>query len=153
MITPTVANPEQIKVETSPYSTTLGLNPPVSTAVVRPDLNGIRVRSPADPKIYLIDRGVKRWIPNPETYNNLFANWDNVIVSIEVNEITSGPDITNGAVLARPSGQAPIYLLDQNQKRHIQSPATMAKYSFNGGRVYQIPPAIMDSIYTGDEIS
>jgi hypothetical protein len=153
MITPTVANANEIKVETAPYSTTLGLNPPDGSPKVRTDLNGIRVRSPADPKVYLIDRGLKRWIPNPDTYNNLFANWDNIIISIEVDDIVTGPDITNGATLARPVGQAPVYLMDQNQKRHIQSPNTMAKYNFNWNRVYQIPPAIMDSVQTGDEIS
>jgi hypothetical protein len=42
----------------------------------RPDLNGARVKHPLYSSVYLIDRGQKRGIPNPGTYNNLFKDWN-----------------------------------------------------------------------------
>jgi len=44
----------------------------------RPDLNGERLRHPVDRKIYLIDLGRKRYIPDPATYKGLFQNEDGV---------------------------------------------------------------------------
>src|SRR5262249_26247406 len=54
-------------------------------AAPRPDLNGLRVKLPNRPEIYLIDRGYRRWIPNPATYNNPLRHWNGIIVGINGN--------------------------------------------------------------------
>ena len=89
---------------------------------LRPDLNGFRVKSPAAPHIYLIDRGMRRHIPNPPTYENLFRSWNGIIVDINISDITLGQPITSGAVLAKASNHPAIYLIDSAQKRWIVSP-------------------------------
>ncbi len=45
----------------------------------RNDLNGLRVQLPGQAAIYLMDKGKKRHIPNPQVYNELFKSWDGVV--------------------------------------------------------------------------
>jgi hypothetical protein len=39
----------------------------------RPDLNGLRVQQYGDPNVYLIDEGVRRWIPSAAVMAQLFT--------------------------------------------------------------------------------
>jgi hypothetical protein len=119
----------------------------------RPDLNGYRLRIPGQAAIYLIDRGKRRHIPNPETYNNLFRNWDGVVPDVDLTEILEDAPLTNGAALIQGQGRAEVYLTDQGKKRHVTSPAVMDKYYFDWGKVQHVPYTVVDSIPTGDAIS
>jgi hypothetical protein len=118
----------------------------------RPDLNGLRVKFPNQPAIYLIDRGYRRWIPDPATYNNLFRDWNGIVVDIDIDEIPLAPQITSGAVLVRADGTAPVYLVDQGMKRWIVSPAMMDKYYFAWNRIYVLPRGVVDPIPVGPNI-
>jgi len=118
----------------------------------RPDLNGLRVKMPNQPEIYLIDRGYRRWIPNPATFNNLFRDWNGIVVDINIDEIPLAPQITSGAVLVRAIGAAPVYLVDAGVKRWIVSPAMMDKYYFAWNRVYVLPAGSVDPIPVGPNI-
>lgn len=118
----------------------------------RPDLNGLRVKMPNRPEIYLIDRGYRRWVPNPMTYNNLFRDWNGIVVDINIDEIPLAPQITSGAVLVRAAGTAPVYLVDAGVKRWIVSPAMMDKYYFAWNRVYVLPAGSVDPIPVGPNI-
>jgi hypothetical protein len=144
--------------ETEPMSALLGVEPlgvePRAEFMTapRPDLNGLRVKLPNRPEVYLTDRGYRRWIPNAMTYGNLFRDWTGIVVDINIDEISLGPSITSGAVLVRPDGAAPVYLVDNNAKRWVVSPAAMDKYHFNWNRVYVIPPVVVNSIPTADAI-
>lgn len=120
---------------------------------VRPDLNGLRVKSPAAPHVYLIDRGVRRHIPDPPTYENLFRSWNGIIVDINITDITLGLPITPGAVLAKASNHPAIYLIDHAQKRWIVSPPVFDKYYFAWNRVVVVPPVLINSIPTGSNIT
>jgi hypothetical protein len=112
------------------------------SAAPRNDLNGLRVKVPGDPKIYLVDMGQKRWIPNPTVYNNLFRNWDGVREEIAVTSIDTGPDIPTDAMLfiCRDSGK--VFLLDMQNgqfvKRWVTSPAAMDKYYFNWDKIVKL---------------
>lgn len=116
----------------------------------RPDLAGLRVKFPANPAIYLIDpSGIRRWIPNPETYNNLFRDWNGVIIDIDIGEITEGPSLTNGAFLARAINAAPVYLISNGEKRWITSPAVMERYHFDWNRIQLVSQILLDSVPNG----
>ena len=146
------ADPKELEVQTEPEVISLGVLE-AERGSPRPDLNGFRVKSPASPAIYLIDRGYRRWIPNPATYNNLFRSWGGIIVDINIDEIPLASSISNGAILARPIGQAPVYLVDRGRKRHVASPAAMDKYHFSWDRVYNVPEILLSSILDGPSIS
>lgn len=174
------ANADEVEKQTKPVPVSIGVKPPGDRppereaqfrndfekafapmgveptadfwAAPRPDLNGLRVKLPNRPEIYLIDRGYRRWIPNPATYNNLFRDWNGVVVDINIDEIPLGASITSGAILARADGFAPVYLIDQGMKRWITSPAIMDQYYFAWNRVYVLPPATINSIPSGPNI-
>jgi hypothetical protein len=113
------------------------------------ELNGLRVRAPGQAETYLIDQGQRRWIPNPETFNNLFSG--EVTVSIDSINIPRGPDMTNGAILAQCN--ATVFLIDNNVKRGISSPAVMEKYGFNWGQVQSTHCILLDFIQNGPTIT
>ena len=118
--------------------------------VARPDLSGLRIKSPTDTAIYLIDpEGYRRHIPNPETYENLFRDWNGIVADINANDIARGPALSSGAVLAKSPGRAEVYLVSNGIKRHIASPAVMDKYYFDGGKVQTMSQSVLDSIPTG----
>jgi hypothetical protein len=146
------ADAAALEVQTEPEEVGIGFDEALFE-IPRPDLNGIRMTLPGPSTVWLIDRGYKRGIPNPETYNNLFRDWNGIVVSIDVNEIPSGPNITNGAILATRPGPGTVYLIDNGVKRGILNPAVMDKYHFAWNRIYRVPQIVLDSIPDGDIIT
>jgi len=119
----------------------------------RPELNGLRVKMPNRQEIYLIDSGYRRWIPNQATYDNLFRDRSGIISDINVDAIPLGANITSGAMLARASGTAPVYLIDQNVKRWIVSPAIFDQYWFASKQICTVSPVIINAIPSGPNIA
>ncbi|MDQ1833128.1 hypothetical protein [Massilia scottii] len=120
---------------------------------IRNDLNGLRMQLPGAPAIYLIDRGVKRHIPDPTTYNNLFRDWSGIVQDPHLNNIDTGTPLSHGAVLAQAQGDAAVYLIDQGVKRHIASPATMDRYYFDWNKIQHVAPILIRSIQNGHTIA
>ena len=61
---------------TEAYTLGIGVEAPGGDALeqlaaARPDLNGFRVHQVGGTKMFLIDRGLKRHVPDPQTFNNL----------------------------------------------------------------------------------
>ena len=138
----------EIAARTEPLTANVGVAAQVLAP--RPDLAGFRVKSPAAPEIYLIDpNGYRRWIPDPATYNNLFRDWEGVVVDIDIPEIAEASPLTPGAVLAKAQGRANVYLVSNGMKRWITSPAAMDKYYFDWGKVLELPPVLVDIIPEG----
>jgi hypothetical protein len=141
-----------LEKQTSPIPVRIGVKEEILEKP-RPDLNGLRVKLPTEAAIYLIDRGYRRWIPNVETYNNLFVDWSGVVVDININDIPATTSITPGAVLVRGHNETGIiYLIDNGVKRHIASRSIMDKYHFTWERVYLIPQILIGLIPTGSTI-
>jgi len=120
---------------------------------VRLDWNGRRIRSKVDEKIYIVIDGLRHWVPNPATYENLFRDWDGVEDIIDIDSIDAGADITDGAILARGGEDPPVYLISNGVKRHVTSPEAMDRYYFEWDRVISLPPVAVLFIPTGTEIS
>lgn len=106
-----------------------------------PKHNGNRVKTPNDPAIYLIDRGLKRHILDPNTYTSLFGSNDQVQFVQNLDDIPNGPELSNkttGLVRANDQpGGAHVYLLDHGYKRLISGNHAMEAigYGFGGGHV------------------
>src|ERR1700732_1131 len=115
------ATAAEIQVKTPPPVVQVGIQPHVTHP--RPDLAGLRLKSPTGPQVYLIDpEGYRRWIPNPTTYNHLFRDWNGIITDINTIEIAEAAPLTDGAVLAVGAGTGPVYLVSNGMKRWITSP-------------------------------
>ncbi len=142
------ADPASLSVKTDPPNVVLGAVPHHRP---RPDISGLRVKLPTDPKVYLIDpRGFRRWIPDPTTYNNLFRDWAGIVIDIDINEIPEASPLTSTAVLVK-SNTAPVYLVSNGMRRWITSPEVMDKYTFAWERILTLPPSVVDSIRRGPD--
>jgi hypothetical protein len=93
--------------------------------------------------------GFLRWIPDPATYNNLFRDWNGVVISTEIPNIAQGSPLTSGAVLVLGIGSNAVYIASNGMKRWITSPATMDKYNFNWNTVFHVPGVLVNFIPTG----
>jgi hypothetical protein len=119
----------------------------------RPELNGRLIRlHDQSPPIYLVDEGRKRHVPNPETFNNLFRDWNRLDEVPDLNDIDDGTPISNGAILARAVNTAPVYFIDNGVKRHIASPDTMDRYYFDWNKIRGVDQIMLDNIPTGQTI-
>ncbi len=120
---------------------------------LRPDLAGKRLQGLNDPAVYLVDdNGSRRWIPNPPTYGNLFRDWNGIEEVIDINDIDRGPDISDGAILAKNPNLAPVYLVDNGQKRWITSPAVMDKFYFSWNTIQSVPNIVLSFVSSGSDI-
>ena len=117
-----------------------------------PELNGLRVKIPGQPAVYLIDNGVRRHIPNPDTYNRLFRDWNNIQEAYYYALVDVGAPISTQAGLMRAYDQAAVYLVEPGSKRWITSPYVMDKYNFSWGNISLVPSYIINSLPTGSSI-
>lgn len=145
------------------YSTTAHSLRDSPGAVPHPGLNGMRVtlrpeerKDEQDNKIFFVwDGGVKCWIPDGQTYNNLFANLDGVIALSrkELDSISKGPDLTVGAMTVQLQGDGlhdPQYVLTNNAKHWIASSSVLRYCNFRTGT--EMPRIIIDFIPSGSNI-
>ena len=120
--------------------------------------NGLRVQAPGSPAIYLVEGGERRWIPNPETVTNLFADYGLVTVDIGSLSIPLGANISDRAILSHcntaghPDSGA-VFLIDSGTKRHIVSPEIMTKYNFNWNAVVNVPCILLQYIPNGPALT
>lgn len=142
------ANAKDLQKDTPAVMLRIGATP--ETRTPRPDLAGLRVKLPNQPDIYLIDPdGYRRAIPNAETYNNLFRDWNGVVVDIDIDDIPDAAPISDGAVLARAGSTSPVWFVSNGVKRWITSSAAMSKYYFNWSKVCSVPHVLVDFLPTG----
>jgi hypothetical protein len=143
----TEVNAKDIEVKTESLVPSLGMKLSPSDALPRPDLAGVRIKS-NDPKIYLINpEGILQWIPDSMTYNNLFLDFNGVVLDINLNgNFIIGEPLTSGAILVRGDRTPWVYFLSNNIRRWITSPRAMDKWHLNPSKVYIVPPILVFSI-------
>jgi hypothetical protein len=94
-----------LAASTSPYILSVGLELPEAAnqealGFVPADCNGLRIQKPGDRAIYLVDRGQKRHIPDPDTFNNLFANWSHNEEMYIFDSIETGIPLPSGGYIS-----------------------------------------------------
>ena len=111
-----------------------------------PGLNGKRVKAPGKPAIYFVwNGGYKCWIPNPVTYNGIFRSWSGIL-EVDPDElamIATGPALTPGALMIRPQGLAPVYLVTNGAKNWVKSPDVMDYCNFTWPAGNAVVPEIV----------
>ena len=114
-------------------------------AVPKFALDGQRVQRKGDPLVYLVDRGMKRLVPDPPTYTSLFR--DTTIAAFEsLDDIPTGEPVSQGAVLASGFGDPKVYLVERRGKRFVSSAAAMDRYGLDGTKVQVLPPIVMEAM-------
>jgi hypothetical protein len=117
----------------------------------RPDLNGLRVQQYGEPHVFLIDQGLRRWIPSPEVMARLFTlgeEWvynyhpktSSVIVDLHVNQIDAGIQLPDYCAIFQTVDSTQVFLRDQDDdgnpiKRWITNPETMERFQFDWHKI------------------
>lgn len=120
--------------------------------------NGSCIKIKNEAPVYLVMNGVKKHIPNPDTYNNLFKDWNQIndggnlgaIWSKIVDSIPTGEPITNGAILIKADNSDPIYLLTNKKKYWISNPKQFSDCNFKSDGVKKYPAIVVDAISSGE---
>lgn len=119
---------------------------------LRPDLNGLRVKSPHNTETFLIDNGQKRPIPTQETYNRLFKDYNGIVSDINIDEIETGISLSIDALLAKGNKYTDTYLIENGVKRGIATQAVFNFYNFSWKKIQVIDQAIINIILSGPTI-
>jgi len=113
--------------------------------------NGMRIRDAGNGRIYLAIDNALSYIPDPGTFNNLFANWDLTNVP-SVQGYPIGADITKGASLVKGTPDGKVFLLVSAGKRWITSAAVFNTYNFSWPAIKTLSAAELNGITTGADI-
>lgn len=102
--------------------------------------------------VYLLIYGVCHWIPNKQTYYNLFSSWDiNIISETEMQSCSKGKNIENGAALIRDVTQSAVYLIS-HEARLIADPYTLKSCNFDVNKIVDLPESIIANLDKGTPI-
>lgn len=115
--------------------------------------DGMRIRDQSTGRIYLALDGVLCYVPNPQTYNNLFINWSSVTSVPNVESYPIGVPITNGASLVKGTPDGKVFLLVSAGKRWITSPGVFAKYGFSAAIIRTLTATELNAIQSGTNIN
>jgi hypothetical protein len=110
------------------------------------------------PRVYLASSGLKRWIPNPETFDaNGFAWGD--IRRVDDSVLDSMPDgnpipdvLADGNLIAGYSGPE-VYVMDSGQKRHVSGRDAMRACGFSFADIRFVSTARVDAVPIGASLS
>jgi hypothetical protein len=142
---------KKLEVKTEIFKVKMGIQP---AKILEPDTDysGLLVTNKLDGKVFSIFPGnIFMYIPNAETFNNLFRDWNRIIgLNLSGTEIII--NLSNGAVLASGNIDNKVYLISNNEKRWILSTDVMDKYYFSWNNIYVIPQVIIDSIPNGNDL-
>jgi hypothetical protein len=107
-------------------------------AVMRPDMNGTRVRAPGTATVYLIDNGFRRAVPNVPAYEALFRDWECIVENVDVEAIRLGDPLGEVCCQIRSGESSGVYFVGGNTRRHVANPQVMDKYRFSWGAIRDV---------------
>ena len=111
------------------------------------------------PEVYVLENGVRRWIPNPETFEYFKYKWTNIKTvsdaflaahpqGEELDRYENYPDGT----LLRGSGPE-VYLIELGKRRWFPNPKIFERQDFGWKYIYDIDDKKLNRIKEGDNIT
>jgi len=100
----------------------------------RPNRSLIRVKG--DPKVYMVEDGIKQWIPSPEVLESQGLSFDDV-EDVDADEADTYGDAEEvcyaDGSMVREEGTEEVYVIADGEKKHITDPTAFAAlgYSWN----------------------
>ena len=101
-----------------------------------------------DVKVYIVGRGMKRHIPNPESFNAANYRWED-IVELSASELSGYKE----ARFIRAIDDFKVYLLEGITKRWVKTAQVFNKRGYNWNEVIDINRVELDSYTTGSTIT
>jgi hypothetical protein len=121
--------------------------------------DGSLVKTIDSEKIYVIEKGKRRWIANPETFADKEYAWNNIVTisNSEIDQYAEGEKldtkterILNG-LLVKSSGPE-VYLIQSKQKRWIQNEEIFNSYGFSWKKIISVSSGELLSYSQGDNL-
>ena len=106
-----------------------------------PIANLLRVKG--DPKVYIVERGLKRHIPNPGIFNSYNYKWED-IVEISTAHLAGYKD----AALMRALDDFKVYLLEGNTKQWIKTAQDFNNAGYDWNEVLDVSRVELESYAT-----
>ena len=111
------------------------------------------------PGVYILENGVKRWIPDPETFEYRRYKWTNIktisdtlLVSYpQGDDLSKYSDYPEGTLL-RGSGPE-VYLIELGQRRWIPNPVIFERNNLGWKYIYDIDDNDLEDFDQGDNIT
>lgn len=122
---------------------------PTVTGEYIPD--GRRVRDPGSGAVYVMMGSQLRHIPDPPTYDRLFRDWSNIAELTGPQAI--GPQITQGAFLAKGTPDGRVFLMTDSQKKWITGPSVFDRFAFDWNKIVDVPANELAAVPEGAAIS
>ncbi len=140
------------KFDAKPLNT-LPNNQQVSTVLGKPYAtlkNGSVIQAENDPAVYIMHNGVRRWIPDPQTFELLGLNGNMIqfISKSDLNAIPQGEKIPSKFIpepmlyekaLYRQNGKDTVFLVVDKTLRPIPNPATLVALGYLWEHVREVP--------------
>jgi hypothetical protein len=116
--------------------------------------NGALVRG-SENKVYWMENGQRRHIPDPETFNLMGLNWDAIqqISDGDLNDIPQSgslPSRKNGALVRGSENK--VYWMENGQRRHIPNPETFNAMGLNWAAIQNVSDADLNMIPLGSPL-
>lgn len=134
-----------------------GTNVSLSTRAVQSDdmqgnsveyLDGSLVAASGKASVFLIQNGVRHYIPNPNVFTNLFSYWE-AIHYLEENVVESiplGKEISLDACLIKGDQADSTYFYSNNAKSRIRSIGDFNHVGFHWKKIKVLPQSEVDKI-------
>ncbi len=103
--------------------------------------DGTLIQALDSPKIYVVIKGKKKWIPTPEVFEQLGYQWKNIKIISRL-DLDSYPDYEDN--LIRLIGGYKVYLVVNGVKRHIPNPKVFLDYGFSWDDVKDVEQETID---------
>ena len=116
--------------------------------------SGSLVMSASEAKIYLIDSGSKRWIPNWNIFTERYRFADVLnISSWELSQYPDGPNVpySDGTLIESVSEQK-IYVLENGDRRWVTNWSDFVNMGYSLANVYALPGSEINSYNLGTDI-
>ncbi|MBL7154987.1 MAG: hypothetical protein ISS88_00575 [Candidatus Portnoybacteria bacterium] len=111
------------------------------------------------PEVYILENGVKRWIPDPETFEYRRYKWTNIktISDADLAAYPQGDDLDKGddypeGTLLRGSGPE-VYLIELGKRRWFPNPEIFEGNDYGWKYIYDIDDEKLEAITRGDDIT
>lgn len=110
------------------------------------------------PRVYLLENGVRRWIPSPEVFESFGFKWSNIKNVSEAvlqlypqgDDLSKYDDYPEGALL---KGSGPkVYLIELGRRRWIPSPRVFEANGFGWRYIINVDDKKLERIEDGDNL-
>ncbi|MDO8557847.1 MAG: lamin tail domain-containing protein [bacterium] len=117
---------------------------------------GSLLRASGAPEVYILEDGMRRWVPDPETFNALGFNWDK-IRDVPLRELKEYPEgdrvqdrrrIPNG-VLLRSVDSPKVYVIENGRRRWVPDPQTFNSRGYSWENINLVNSAFFKNISEG----